>query len=144
MRTAPKYNWQESDFAFCYPYDGQIILGPFRRRKGQRIMELMVKHELAIAAHECARQSMRATPQGFVLSATGPGVLGYVTLATDGLEADDEQVMDFALDALDDGGKFLVIGQHQVDESRKMVCKTTVQRHGKSVQVESQRGLEPL
>ncbi|MCW3782981.1 hypothetical protein OM960_15640 [Defluviimonas sp. CAU 1641] len=114
--------------------DGLITIGPVKGINGTDFLRRMLKYNLHVARDEGAAYSARGTRDGFVITAQGPGVLGYL-VDRDGLEASRSDLEDFARRLIAPGQDILIEGWHMTGDDEKLLCRTVICHGGDMVTV---------
>lgn len=95
-------------------YEGMIRIGPIPRSGSRAVLQVMKDLRLAIARAPEVQIGMKTTPEGFTLSASGPGVQPY-PVDEDGGQASITTLEAMARRLLREGEAFRISGRHQVD-----------------------------
>jgi hypothetical protein len=106
--------------------EGRIKVGPFRKQKGRDILMRMMACDLQVSREEGAVYFARNTPDGFMIQSEGPGVFGYL-VDSDGLEADESDLVQFAKPLVEICGPITIDGAHMVDNDMRMICRTVLE-----------------
>ena len=107
-------------------YEGMIRVGPIPRCRSREVLQAMRDLGLRIARAEGVQIGMKTTPEGFTLSASGPGVQAYL------LDEDHGQASISSLEALaerilQNGTGFPISGRHQVDEGKLVTFEARIE-----------------
>lgn len=123
------------------PSEGRLSIGPLKGVNLQDIYDAMQECGLQLSTKESTEDHHVTTfmsAQGLYLLITGTGVQAYL-LGEDGLEACCDEVDDFLLEVLPDGGSCIIEGEHPLGDGSSFVNKSMYIRHGKNIQVNDLR-----
>lgn len=127
----------EFDWAGTFPHPGVIKCGPFPKVNCKAALEALKACCLSMQMHDSVVVGMKTTQDGALLSAEGPGVLGYLISDEDGLEApatDLERLGHLILPAKR-GVQAVIKGYHQLSDRHILRCTTSLERNDRGVLV---------
>jgi len=114
-----------------YP-DGRLRAGPFSASHVGELHRWMDRYGIAPGA-KGDQGMVSQTPQGIMISASGPGVHGYF-LDRDGLEASQDDTDRFLLAVIKAGSACTISGHWCPDETRMIVSNATALNAGGEIQ----------
>jgi hypothetical protein len=108
--------------------DGKITVGPIRLPagwNGMLLMRRMTEFGLSISRDDQASFSMKPGMGNFMMTADGPGVMGYLVDA-EMLEAEETDLECFAQPFIK-GLPFDITGEHDLGGGKRLRCHTRIE-----------------
>lgn len=123
------------------PSGGRLSIGPFKDISLQDIYEAMDQYGIQLSLEESPDDHQVTTftsVQGMSLLVTGSGVQAYL-LGEDGFEICCDELDDFFLEVLPDGGSCVIEGEHSLGEGASFINKSLYMRDGKNIHISDLR-----